>query len=160
VYNYQHFGCSCFLLHSKYIADYLTSHLRDHFIPCCHEIPKNSQFKIVFMLLSWTVVGSSHTFPSEGSPNHQPSNKDDWKNADCKSNSGGEGRIMRIAPDPPQVCGTPNRCCADEERSSNSGGLKDGVGRRYSLVPGCIILYHNWTCMCLVPKDSNFLNKL
>jgi hypothetical protein len=58
---------------------------------------------------------SSHTFPSEGSPNHQPSSKDDGKNGDCKSNLSRGLKAMRIAPDPPQTCGTPNKCCADED---------------------------------------------
>lgn len=106
------------------------------------------------MHLSWTPVGSSHTFPSEDSPNHQPSSKDDGKTVDCKSNSGGEGKILRIAPDPPQTCGTPNKCNTDEDRCSNSGGLKDRAGHRCSLIFSCIILYQN------CPKRQEFLNKL
>ncbi|PSN31727.1 hypothetical protein C0J52_19831 [Blattella germanica] len=78
-------------------------------------------------LISPTSDDSSHTFPSEGSPNHQPSNKDDWK-----SNSGGETKTVRIAPDPPQTCGSSNKCGADDDRSSNGNGLKDKAGRRSS----------------------------
>jgi hypothetical protein len=94
----------------------------------------------MFMRLPWTLVASSHTFPSEDSPNHQPSSKDDGKTVDCKSNLGGEGKIVRIAPDPPQTYGALNKCCTDEDRCSNSGGLKDRAGRRYSLILSCIIL--------------------
>jgi hypothetical protein len=135
----------------------VTSHPRDHFVICCREIHK-TQYEIVFMHLSWTLVGSSHTFPSEDSPNHQPSSKDDEKTVDCKSNSGGEGKIVRIAPDPPQTCGTPNKC-TDEDRCSNSSGLKDRPVHRYSLILSCIILYQNRTCI-LCPKRQEFLKKL
>jgi hypothetical protein len=109
------------------------------------------------MHLSWTLVGSSHTFPSEDSPNHQSSSKDDGKTVDCKPNLGGEGKTVRIAPDPPQTCGTPNKSYTDEDRCSNSGGLKDRADRRYSLILGCIILYQSWTCI-LCPKRQEFLN--
>jgi hypothetical protein len=74
---------------------------------------------------------SSHTFPSEGSPNHQPGSKDDCKNVDSKPSSGGDGKTVRIAPEPPQTCGMSNKC-ADEDRSSSDSGLKDGAGCRYS----------------------------
>jgi hypothetical protein len=78
---------------------------------------------------------------------------------DCKSNSGGEGKVVRIAPDPPQTCGILNKCCTVEDGCSNSGGLKDRAGRRYSLILSCIILYQNWTCI-FCPGRQQFLNRL
>ncbi|XP_069691795.1 F-actin-uncapping protein LRRC16A isoform X3 [Periplaneta americana] len=86
-------------------------------------------------LISPTSDDSSHTFPSEGSPNHQPSSKDDWKTADSKSTSG-EIKTVRIAPDISQNCSTSNKCGADEERSTNGHGLKDRAGRSSPLLKG------------------------
>ncbi|XP_023724032.1 F-actin-uncapping protein LRRC16A isoform X2 [Cryptotermes secundus] len=87
-------------------------------------------------LVSPTSDDSSHTFPSEDSPNHQPGSKDEGKTVDCKYNSGGEGKIVRIAPDPPQTCDTPNKCYADEDRCSNGSGLKDRPGHSSPLLKG------------------------
>jgi hypothetical protein len=78
-------------------------------------------------------VCSSHTFPSEGSPNHQSSSRDDWKIADAKSSSGGEGKTVRISPDPPQTCGVSNKC-ADEDKCNSGNNLKEKTGRRCSYV--------------------------
>jgi hypothetical protein len=82
-------------------------------------------------------VCSSHTFPSEDSPNHQSSSKDDWKNADPKSSSGGEGKTVRISPDPPQTCGASNKCGADEDKCNNGNSLKERAGHRCSYVLNC-----------------------
>jgi hypothetical protein len=80
------------------------------------------------------VICSSHTFPSEGSPNHQPSSKDD-----SRVGLGAEVKAVRILPDLPQACGTSNKCGADD-RSSNGSGLKDRAGCRYSCLPKCVFL--------------------
>jgi hypothetical protein len=80
------------------------------------------------LCLCWPLICSSHTFPSEGSPNHQASSKDD-----SKPSLGREVKTVRISPDPPQGCGTSNKCGADD-RSSNGSGLKDRAGCRYSKV--------------------------
>ena len=48
-------------------------------------------------------------------------------------------KAVRISPDPPQTCGTSNKCGADD-RSSNGSGLKDRAGCRYSSVLKCVIL--------------------
>ena len=66
---------------------------------------------------------SSHTFPSEGSPNHQPTNKEETKS--------GETKTVRIAPDPVQNCGSSNKCSVDEEKSGCGDGLKEKAGCKY-----------------------------
>lgn len=81
-------------------------------------------------LVSPTSDDSSHTFPSEGSPNHQPSSKDD-----SRVSSAGEVKAVRILPDLPQACGTSNKCGADD-RSSNGSGLKDRAGCSSPLLRG------------------------
>ena len=48
---------------------------------------------------------------------------------------------MRISPDPPQACGTSNRCSADDGASGNGSGLKDRAGCRYSHILNHVVLY-------------------
>ncbi|KDR15295.1 F-actin-uncapping protein LRRC16A isoform X2 [Zootermopsis nevadensis] len=87
-------------------------------------------------LVSPTSDDSSHTFPSEGSPNHQSGSKDDWKNADSKSSLGGEGKTVRISPDPPQTCGASNKCGTDEDKCNSGNNLKEKTGRSSPLLKG------------------------
>jgi hypothetical protein len=48
-------------------------------------------------------------------------------------------KSVRISPDPPQTCGTSNKCGA-EDRSSNGCGPKDRAGCRYSSVLKCVVV--------------------